>query len=281
METADSERVRDVLREAIESTEMESVRELLSGSARHSPTEWLERYLVDPTERAGLRGSPCFGEQQVERFLLAAAALANLDAAMAQPLDLRVQALRLAEFELYAAPDRRRRSLFTVASQTFRSACEVVLLQRFPAGQLHWNLSGLSRRDIARVPLRQMPAFLSFLAFTFGGRGPVFFSHVNGLRKNRFIWLGQESNESYWRVAWCMRLQPRILGLVTRSWFHNPSIAQASPRLEWLNRVILENNGRIVRNGSAGTDSGFLENNGARQAAYEAGSYQPHYGLVA
>ena len=73
-------------------------------------------------------------------------------------------------------------------------------------------------------------------------------------------------------MAWCMRLQPKILGLVTRSWFHDPSIAQASPHLEWVNRVILENGGRVVRNRSAGTDSGFLENNGARRAAYEAGS---------
>lgn len=216
----------------------------------------------------------------VERFLLTQAAVTALEGMAVLPVVEAVRQQLLEEVCLYSTPDPKRRPLLQWETPTFRAACEVVRLRRFPAGQYHWDVSGFSRRYLRHVSPRDLPRFLAFLAVGMRGLGPAFFPHVNGFRRNPFVWLETESNRSLYRMAKCLELQPAIIGLVTRAWLHDPQLAETSPHLAWVNRVFRENGGLVVANGSADADTGFLANNAARQKSFEDGSYRPQYGVV-
>lgn len=249
---------------------------LLAHVASHSAA----RERIAAVKRAIANDPPPSPDTALERLLILRAVARSIGRVSALPVSDAVKTLFYEEFMLYARPDARRAPLLAIGQGGFTAACEVATLRRFPAGQLHWNLSGLPRRMLLDVPPPLIPRTLAFVAWRMHGFAPAFFSHVNGLRRNRFVWLEEESNRSYYRMATSLDAQPRTLGLVTRSWFHDPELAATSPHLAWTNRVILENGGFVVRAGEAGPDEGFLSNNEARRRAYETGQYRPHLGLV-
>lgn len=246
-------------------------------AARLGPSDVGRLRDLHDTLAAG-RGLP--PEQGLERRVLCLLALAALDRLPTLPVDTGVRRLFLEEFRLYAAPDARRAPLLAAHTPTFLAALQTATLVRFPAGQLHWDVSGLERRALLRTPRRDLWRLARFVAFRMRGFGPAFFAHVNGLRKNPFIWLEKESDRSYHRMARALALQPQMLGLVIRAWFHDPDLAATSPHLAWTNRVFLDHGGLVVANGDADRDAGFLENNAGRRAAYERGEYRPQYGVV-
>ena len=225
--------------------------------------------------RAGVLTS----ETVFERSVLLRSARASLGEVPRLPLTRSVKEMFYDEFVLCAAPDARRAPLLELGTSTFRAMCEVVSLARFPAGQLHWNTSGLPRSMLVDVRRRDLAGVLFFVANKMRGFAPAAFTHVNELRRNRFIWLEEESNRSYHRIARSLEHQPESRGLVTRAWFHDPDLGRVSPHLAWTNRVIVENGGIVVRAGTPDLNDVFA-NNSARRDAYERGSYRPQFGLV-
>jgi hypothetical protein len=280
--TATSQRVSA----AISSEDLAFVGRFLGdlGIDRDEIARLIDRYPVDALVRTRVQGlKDACGDSTAtafERFLLLRAAERVLGSIVDLPVACSVKTLFCEEFEFFAAPDKRRAPLLTLGTPTFSASCELVSLRRFPAGQLHWNVSGLPRRMLARIPVRDLPRTLRFVATKMKGFSPTFFSHVNGLRRNRFVWLEEESNRAYARMAESLHYQPRILGLVTMSWFHDPGISEVSPHLAWTNRVILENGGLVVSAGLASVSEGAIENNRERQVAYEKREYSPRLGLV-
>ena len=281
------ERTREELTASIETPELQEASAFLR---RHDtrPTETiLDQHLAGTGEGSPIvlllaKHSPLAGHDGIplERFLLAETARAALDRIATLPVVDSVRQLLLDEMCLYASPDARRRPMLHRDTESFRAACAVVRLRRFPAGQYHWDVSGFSRRHLRHVSIRDLPGFLLFLARRMKGRGPAFFPHVNGFRRNPYVWLEAESNRSLHRMATSLALQPAIVGLVTRAWLHDPRLGETSPHLAWINRVFVENGGFVVANGPAGTDAGFLANNAARQKSFEEGSYRPQHGIV-
>lgn len=216
----------------------------------------------------------------LERIVLLRAAVAAAGRVPTLPVDDGVRRLFFDEFRIFAAPSARQRPLLKLGTATFRAACELARLVRFPAGQYHWDVSGLSRRMLLKVPPLELPRVLYFLARRMRGVAPAFFPHVNGFRRNPFVWVEAESNRSFHRMARALALQPQMLGLVTHAWLHDPDLHVVSPHLAWINRVFLDNGGLVVANGSAARDKAVLANNAARKQAVEDGQYRPRYGLV-
>lgn len=216
----------------------------------------------------------------LERLALLRAAHASLDRVPSLPVDPGVQRLFYEEFTIYAESKPRQRPLLALGTASFRAACQVVALVRFPAGQYHWDVSGLSRRMLLHVAPRELPRVLGMLAFRMRGIAPTLFPHVNAFRRNPFVWIEAESNRSFHRMARALALQPQLRGLVTRAWFHDPDLGRVSPHLAWVNRVVLENGGLVVANGSAAGDPDVSTNNAAREHAVARGDYRPRYGLV-
>jgi len=216
----------------------------------------------------------------VERLLLVRAAAASLPRVRTLPIGDAGRRMLLADFEFFGAPESRTVPLFRAKEPTFRQMAGVASLVRFPAGQLHWEVSGVARRMLLRAALPDWPRLAWWLLVRLGGRAPVAFTHVNGYRKNRFVMLEEESIRSYCCIAEALREQPHLRGLASASWFHAPDVALTSPHLAWTNRVILENGGVVISIGDASDVRDAIANSRQRRDALERGAYHIQVGLV-
>ncbi|MEO6236995.1 MAG: hypothetical protein ABIQ52_08345 [Vicinamibacterales bacterium] len=228
-------------------------------------------------EKLEQQGYPVAGGA-FERMLIVSAAHDSLDELMALPVDERVREFFCQNFVAYAAG--RVPEPFELTRASFVCMARISTLSRFPAGQLDWEVSGIPRSWLLRVPTRRLHRLAAAILFELGGLGPAFFSHVNPNRRNQGILLERESLRSYHRMARTMARQPEIRGLITASWLHSPDTFAISPHLSWLNAVFLENSGHIIPLGRVDVESGVLHRSPERQQAYEAGSYTPTEALV-
>jgi len=215
-----------------------------------------------------------------ERYLIVAAAHDAIGALAALPVDQRVKELFCRNFEVYAASPGKLPEPFDVSRASFIAMGRIATLSRFPAGQLDWEVSGVPRSWLAKVPRRSLPRLMSAILFDLGGFQPAFFSHLNPNRRNQGVLLERESLRSYHRMARSMEQQPEIKGLITASWLHSPDTHAVSPHLSWLNAVFLENGGHVLPLGPARADSGVLHRSPERQKAYESGAFTPTTSLV-
>jgi hypothetical protein len=214
-----------------------------------------------------------------ERFLVVSAAAEAVDKISALPVDERVKELFCQNFQMYAAPDKLPEP-FDLGRASFVAMARIATLSRFPAGQLDWEVSGIPRSWLFKVPRRSVPQLLRSIVFELRGFQPAFFSHINPNRRNQGILLERESLRSYHRMARSMERQPDIKGLITASWLHSPDTFAVSPHLAWLNKVFLENGGHVLPLGPADIDSGVLHRSPERQQAYDAGTFKPTEALV-
>jgi hypothetical protein len=213
-----------------------------------------------------------------ERLLLMRRQLEALPHIATLPVSDDVKRLFCEEFQYVAAPPRS--AALDTSRGSFVALCEVATLRRFPAGQLHWNLSGLPRSWVLKVRGRARLTLLAWIAGRLRGFRPVFFPHLNAHRRSRWILTEQESNRSYYRMAQSMIQQPDVKGLVASSWLHSPDTFAVSPHLAWMNRTFLENGGLVVIMGPADPDCGVLSRSPERKKLYEEGTFKPTTGLV-
>ena len=214
-----------------------------------------------------------------ERFLLLTTALASLDRLPALPVSGDVRALICDEFRFYASPPGEHAHRYAIGSASFTAMCKTASLRRFPAGQFDWEVAGIPRSYIARVPRQRLLTAIAFAAFRMRGLKPVFFSHLNWRRPNSSL-LEIEANRSYYRMAQALQLQPEVKGFAACSWFRSPETHRVSPNLAWLSRVILENGGLVAEAGPDSPDSGVLHRSATRRRLYEAREFRPTKGLV-
>jgi hypothetical protein len=220
------------------------------------------------------------GEGAFERFLVVAAAADALDRLPALPVDDRVKELFCQNFLTYAATPEKLPEPFDLSRASFIAMARLAALTRFPAGQLDWDVSGIPRSWLLKVPFRNLPRLLSAVIFELRGFNPAFFIHLNPNRRNQGLLLERESLRSYHRMARSMERQPEIKGLIAASWLHSPDTFRVSPHLAWLNTVFLENGAHVMPLGPADPGEGVLHRSPERQQAYDAGTFKPTEGLV-
>lgn len=251
--------------------------ELATQTARTGlPQENWERL----AEACRKEGTPDTG-YTLPRFVLLTAGRQNLARIPSLPVAAEVK-LRLLDQFLYAcAPDREREQLLDPRHYGFRVMCKFMLLDRFPAGQFDWEVSGFARSTLWKAPLRDVPRILRGL-FRAGGHVPFFESHT-AFRRELPI-LTEEAERSALRLmADSMRLQPEIRGYVAFSWLLSPNLPKASPHLGWLAELCRE----CARFGAAWTEigeappsSGYLAGDRRRRKLYESGAWKPRLGVL-
>lgn len=219
-------------------------------------------------------------EYRLERFLLLNSAKRVAGLVSSLPVAESVKELYREEFSFFADSDVRYLKMFQVEGYRFAEMCKVVSLRRFPAGQLHWENSGVLRSSLLHVPRLHAPRFLSFVVRKLRGTRPCFKGHLNGRRKNCLMLLESEQNAAYYRIAKSMELQPEILGYVATSWFHSPVTFRVTPHLQWLNSIFLENGGFIVDMGVESPDCGVLVGSRERRQRWESGEFKPRNAMV-
>jgi hypothetical protein len=227
------------------------------------------------------KDSPEFtANNRLEQFLLLNSASRIANSIAQFPIADSVKRLYEEEFAFFASPGREFLGMFQIGQYRFAEMCKVASLRRFPAGQLHWEISGVVRSSLRHVSTLALPKVIDFLARRLKGYRPCFRSHLNGRRKNSFVLLESEQNRAYYRMAKSMELQPDILGYVSNSWVHSPSTFKASPHLEWLNSVFVENGGLVVDMGAESSDCGAFAGSSHRRELWERGEFAPRSAMV-
>ncbi len=216
----------------------------------------------------------------LERFLLLNSASQTANDIAALPIAESVKSLYREEFSFFANSNPKYLSMFQVGGYRFAEMCKLVSLRRFPAGQMHWEISGIPRSSLLDVRRWELPKTLNFISQRLGGFSPCFCGHLNGRRKGRLLLLEKAQTISYYRMAKSMERQPEILGYVATSWIHSPATFKVSPHLEWLNSVFLENGGLVVDMGAETPDCGVLVGSSARGMSLEKGEFKPRKAMV-
>jgi hypothetical protein len=229
-------------------------------------------------EVLAVRTAIASAEGSLERLLLLRGALQALPRVPLLPVSEDVQRLFCEGFDYIAAPPPG--ASFDAARASFVAMSKLVTLRRFPAGQFHWEMSGLPRSWLLKVSGRERIRLLFWLATRLKGRAPVFFLHLNAQRRNRYLLTEREADKSYFRMAQSMALQPGVKGLVASSWLNSPDTFAVSPHLSWMNRTFVENGALAVTMGPADPNSGVLARSPERKRAFEAGTFRPTLGLV-
>ncbi len=210
--------------------------------------------------------------------LLLAASLHTIAQLAALPVSSAVKDLFLDEFLFYAAPPAAWRKRFLFSDVRFQEMGRIATLQRFPAGQYHWELAAFPRSWLPKVAQKWSAVRGALLPMR--GFGPLFELHVNERRKNRLVLLENETSLSCYRAARSLELQPGIKGIMTASWLYCESTGVVTPHLAWMRRLFVDAGATIVDLGDAPADSGFLIGSAERRKLYEEGRYRPKLSCV-
>lgn len=213
-----------------------------------------------------------------ERALLLRAAVNALAYVQTLPVDESVKFLFCREFSQYANPPESSRGNFDLSVYPFYAMSKIVLLQRFPAGQHQWEVSGFPRRWLSKVQLRFLPQILRFLWNS--GSKPFIHSHFVATTRKRYVLLEREYRKSFYRMVAALEMQPSIRGLMDSSWLHSKETHRVSPHLAFLSRPYLEAGGIYADLGPAHPNDGFLIGSAARAELYRTGKYKPTVGVV-
>ena len=216
---------------------------------------------------------------EFERLLLCYASEDSLPRLETLPVANSVRALFRKEFAYYTTA--RPGSLYLQAcTYFFVTACEIATLRRFPGGPMDWVISGIPRSWFAKIPARDLPRTLFFLARKFGGLRPAFFMHVAPEPRSRALVIEKEVRRSYYRMASSLIHQPEMKGILCASWLHDPAMIKEFPHVAQLNEPYLEHGGMITTVGPADPGSGFLQRSPERRKRFESGELRPMLGLA-
>lgn len=290
MAVAVAEEIKEGLRSALREPELSGVSEALSGrgitrasgaaivsavadTGNQKPVLQLKQTL----SRSGLD----LADGSLERLLLISAALAHVDWVARLPVSDDVKRRFGGAFDLFSqAADSRWESTFTAGESSFLSLCKIATLQRFPAGEWEWEVSGFPRSWLTKIRPRDLPRVALFLG-KLRGFAPLFYPHLGVLRRKRIMLVEREINRSYFQLAKSMEMQPAIKGLIASAWFFSPDTYNVSPHLSWLAQLYQENGGMVTTMRSTAEDvGGALSRSRNRKSLHEHGEFQPNLGLV-
>jgi hypothetical protein len=195
------------------------------------------------------------------------------------PVDSSVRRLYDEEVRIVEVPTPAAMTRFDLSKNIFVALAKIATLRRFPAGQMTWEVSGIPRSWLPKVPPASLPRVAQYL-FKLGGLGPAFVPHLNATRKDRAALLERETNRSWYRMALSMKQQPAIRGLVASSWLHSPDTMRVSPHMTGFSRALLDNGALLIRHHRADPDCGVFYRSPERKKLYDEGQFVPTHGLV-
>jgi hypothetical protein len=165
-----------------------------------------------------------------------------------------------------------------VTSIRFREFAKIVTGRRFSAGLFHWDICGVSRSWLLKVPPRDVPGLVRALA-KLRGLGPGMFPHLNPIRLPGHL-AEPAISDALAAMAETLELRPDLRGLVAASWLRSPDVHRVSPHLSAVNAPIVTAGGFVTTIGAAPPDCGVFEQSRERGRLYREGRFTPTTGLV-
>ncbi|MGA8270298.1 MAG: hypothetical protein WB919_01990 [Candidatus Sulfotelmatobacter sp.] len=216
----------------------------------------------------------------LQRVILAEVAVRNLERLADFPLEASVKSMVCDYCRFFVNPPPREIHLFEPNQYSFLALSKIALLERFPAGQFDWEVSGLPRSWVPKVPIYSLPKVAYFIAARFKGFSPCIVPHMAFRRKNPLMLIQRECEKAWYRMAISAEFQPEIRGLVACSWFFSKETFKVSPHLSFMIKPFLESGALLTTRGNAHVEEGFLTGSEARKKLYESGEFKPTMGLV-
>jgi hypothetical protein len=212
----------------------------------------------------------------LSRILLAGVALENLKRLEGLPLETSVKSMLCDYCKFFVSPAPGEMQLFDPKQHSFSSLAKIALLERFPAGQFDWEITGFPRSWLLKIPPFSLPKVAYFLARELKGFAPCIMPHVAYRRLNP---LTRECEKSWYRMAISVEQQPEIRGFVGCSWIFSPDTFKVSPHLFLLVKPCQESGGLVMRRGKV-HGTGFMAGSETRRKLYESGEFKPTMGLM-
>lgn len=234
--------------------------------------------IVPLVERARSCSQSARDSVDIERWLLVRQAIDLLRSGRIGMLGEAARRLTCDELVALLEDDRAARAWLSVAGIRFRESAKMVTGRRFSAGLFHWEICGIRRSWIARVPLRDLAGFGRAL-LKLGGFGPVMFPHLNPRRQ--CAKLDEPSiSASLAVMAETMERNAGLRGFAAASWLRSPDTPRVSPHLAAINAPILASGGFVTTVGPAAPECGVFDRSTRRRQLYDAGIFKPTVGLV-
>ena len=165
-----------------------------------------------------------------------------------------------------------------VAGIRFREFAKMATGRRFSAGLFHWDICGVSRSWLLKVPPRDVPGLVRALT-KLRGLGPVMFPHLNPHRLPGHL-AEPAISDALAAMAETLESRPDLRGLVAASWLRSPDVHRVSPHLAAVNAPIVAAGGFVTTVGTASPDCGIFERSRERARLYREGRLKPTTGLV-
>ncbi|MGO9863881.1 MAG: hypothetical protein ACLPLR_09750 [Terriglobales bacterium] len=210
------------------------------------------------------------------RALLAAVALQNLDQVEGLPLETSVKAMIFDYCKFFVSPPPAQVQLFDPSQHSFLALAKIASLERFPAGQFDWEITGFPRSWLFKIPPTSLPKVAYFLVRHLHGFAPCIMPHIAYLRKSP---LTEDCDKTWYRMAISLERQPQIRGLVGCSWIFSPDTFKVSPYFLLLVKPMLESGGLVLTRGQV-HDTDFMAGSESRRKLYESGEFKPTMGVV-
>ncbi len=230
--------------------------------------------MIRSLDRAVRRLQVSVSETAVERVLLLRCGQHSLPHLYEMRLGAAIKEQICREFEFFAKPSDRWRTHFRAGDVRYKEMAKIATFRRFPAGQMHWEITGLERSLPFRLPFRSIPTYFRAVA-KMGGFSPVWEMHVNDRRKNPLVLLESESHRTYCRTAQSLELQPEIRGVVTGGWFYDPAIAVVTPHLAWMAGNLAAGGATMIDLGELRDAQPAVTRSQHRKELYDHGKYRP------
>jgi hypothetical protein len=160
----------------------------------------------------------------------------------------------------------------------FREYAKMVTGRRFSAGLFHWDICGVSRSWLLKVPPRDVPGLVRALT-KLRGLGPGMFPHLNPHRPPGHL-AEPAISDALAAMAETLESRPDLRGLVAASWLRSPDVHSVSPHLAAVNAPIVAAGGFVTTIGAAPPDCGVFERSRERERLYREGRFTPTTGLV-
>ncbi len=283
------EETRSRLAAWLDSAPASAARRLIE-SGTSSP-EWLASRLTtvteDPESSAGIvpaieearrRAGGAPEDGSIERWLLVHQAAQLLDTPGFARLGGACCRLTCGELASLLEDDDATRRMLAVSGIRFREFAKMATGRRFSAGLFHWDICGVSRTWLARVPPRDLLGFTHAVA-RMGGIKPVMFPHINPRRASPHL-TEPAISASLAAMAETLDRWAELRGFAAASWLRSPDTHRVSPHLAAVNAPIVAGGGFVTTVGPAAPDCGVLERSTTRTQSYRSGSFTPTIGLV-
>ena len=226
-----------------------------------------------------LRGQSSASEQDCVRQVYTELLAKNRPRIDALPYPDNAKALVQQEFDrIQNAVNEEPGDYFSLASHGCRCDARILCFGRIPVGPEHLEVDGLPRSLLWKGGIQQAIKCCQLIARA-GGVKPFYAIHLAyGIDPTTFLltYSKRAQKKMFLTIAECLRMHPKVKGLLAGSWWHDPKVEEIASHLAYLRTGWTDNGAELFfwEQSDDITDVA-TRNSPTRREQFERGEYTP------